>query len=86
MDKPCVSSLEKLQETYRNDRFATQAAHCRIVEATADHVVCEMPIEDVHLNAHNAVMGGRFRASRHVQYRQPAERHAHKRNPLPRDR
>lgn len=58
MDKPCVPSLEKLQETYRNDRFATQAAHCRIVEATADHVVCEMPIEDVHLNAHNAVMGG----------------------------
>ena len=58
MDKPCVPSLEELQETYRNDRFATQAAHCRIVEATADHVVCEMPIEDVHLNAHNAVMGG----------------------------
>lgn len=58
MDKPCIPSLEELQETYRNDRFATQAAHCRIVEATADHVVCEMPIEDVHLNAHNAVMGG----------------------------
>ncbi len=58
METPAVPTLAELQETYRNDRFATQAAHCRIVEATADRVVCEMDIEDVHLNANNAVMGG----------------------------
>ena len=50
MKTSSITTLEELQETYRNDRFATQAAHCRIVEATADRVVCEMPIEDVHLN------------------------------------
>lgn len=58
MENPVVPSLEELQELYRNDRFATQAAHCRIVEATAKRVVCEMDIEDVHLNANDVVMGG----------------------------
>jgi acyl-CoA thioesterase len=49
--------LEKIREEYKNDRFATNAG-CVIVEATADKVICEMPVEEKLLNAHGAVMGG----------------------------
>lgn len=51
-------SLEQLNEIYRNDRFATEACRCRIVEASPERVVCEMDIEGIHLNANGAVMGG----------------------------
>lgn len=53
-----TTTLEALKEAYRKDRFATEACHCRIVEAFPDRVVCEMDIEPVHLNANGVVMGG----------------------------
>lgn len=53
----CDSALKKLKETYKNDRFATNAG-CKIVKASDDEVVCEMPITEGLLNAHDAVMGG----------------------------
>ena len=49
--------LEELQKLYKNDRFATNAG-CKIIEADKDKVICEMPICDDLLNAHNSVMGG----------------------------
>ncbi len=49
--------LKELQELYKNDRFATNAG-CKIVEADKDKVICELPICDDLLNAHNSVMGG----------------------------
>ncbi len=50
-------TLEHLQKEYENDRFATNAG-CRIIEASQDKVVCEMPVCDALLNAHGGVMGG----------------------------
>lgn len=55
MDKN--ETLKRLQEEYRNDRFATNAG-CKIVEACAEKVVCEMPVCAEILNAHGGVMGG----------------------------
>ncbi len=49
--------LKKLQDEYKNDRFATNAG-CVILEANADKVVCEMKITKDLLNAHGGVMGG----------------------------
>lgn len=51
-------TLEQLNDFYENDRFATCAAGCRIVEGSRGHSVVEMPIADVHLNAQGHVMGG----------------------------
>lgn len=49
--------LSKIQDEYKNDKFATNAG-CVIVSAAADKVVCEMPLTDALLNAHGGVMGG----------------------------
>lgn len=55
---PDNPTLEQLEAEFNNDRFATQAAHCRIVEGRRGHSVCEMDIEDIHRNAMGNVMGG----------------------------
>ena len=49
--------LKQLRAEYKNDRFATNAG-CVIVEASEEHVVCEMPLTAELLNAHGGVMGG----------------------------
>lgn len=49
--------LEEIKEIYKNDRFAYMAG-CEIIQAEPGKAVCEMPIGDVHLNAHGGVMGG----------------------------
>ena len=51
-------TIEQLEAEFCNDKFATQAAHCRIIEGNKGHSVCEMPIEDIHRNAMGNVMGG----------------------------
>lgn len=51
-------TLEQLEAEFNNDKFATHAAHCKIVEGNKGHSVCEMPIEDIHRNAMGNVMGG----------------------------
>ena len=51
-------TLEQLEAEFNNDKFATHAAHCKIIEGNKGHSVCEMPIEDIHRNAMGNVMGG----------------------------
>ena len=49
--------LKELQESFKNDKFATNAG-CTIIEADNEKVICEMPITDGILNALGGVMGG----------------------------
>mgnify|MGYP002512664012 CR=1 FL=1 len=54
-ENPTISELEAF---FGADRFATQAAGCRIVEGWRGHGVAEMELVDVHKNAMGNVMGG----------------------------
>lgn len=51
-------TLEEVAELFAGDKFATQAAGCRVVEARRGHAVCEMVLADIHYNAMGGVMGG----------------------------
>ncbi len=51
-------SLEEVRIFFENDRFATDACACRIVEAGPGHAVCEFEIADRHKNGFGSVMGG----------------------------
>lgn len=51
-------TLEEVAELFAGDKFATQAAGCRVVEARRGHAVCEMDLADIHYNAMGGVMGG----------------------------
>ena len=50
--------LEEVQRVFRNDRFATDACGCRVVEASRGHAVCEFDITPGHRNETGGVMGG----------------------------
>ena len=50
--------LKDIVEVFRNDRFATEAAGCTVVEGRRGHAVCEMELSPVHYNAAGGVMGG----------------------------
>lgn len=52
------ASLEEVQRIFRNDRFATDACGCRVVEASRGHAVCEFDITPGHRNEKGGVMGG----------------------------
>ncbi len=52
-----TNSLEEIRTYFAQDRFAAQA-QCSIIEARANHAICEMPITPDHLNANGTVMGG----------------------------
>ncbi|WP_165170945.1 MULTISPECIES: PaaI family thioesterase [unclassified Adlercreutzia] len=53
------ATLEELTAFFSGDKFATEAAGCRIVEARRGHAVCEMElVQGVHFNAMGGVMGG----------------------------
>lgn len=56
LDENC--GIEEVCALFGNDRFATEACGCRVVEAGRGHAVCEFDIADVHLNAQGNVMGG----------------------------
>ena len=51
-------TLEQLEAEFNNDRFATKAAGCRIVEGNKGYAVCEMELSENHCNAMGNVMGG----------------------------
>lgn len=51
-------TLQQIQAYFANDKFATQAAGCTIVEGSRGHAVCEMVLDDKHRNAQGGVMGG----------------------------
>ena len=56
LDENCP--IEEVRELFGNDRFATEACGCRVVEASRGHAVCEFDIVEGHLNAQGRVMGG----------------------------
>lgn len=58
MQLPENPTLEQLEEVFNKDRFATQAAGCRIIEGGRGHAMCEMEITNRHRNGMGNVMGG----------------------------
>ena len=56
LDENCP--IEDVRELFGNDRFATEACGCRVLEASRGHAVCAFDITDGHLNAQGSVMGG----------------------------
>ena len=56
LDENCP--IEEVRALFGNDRFATEACGCRVVEASRGHAVCEFDITDGHRNAQGNVMGG----------------------------
>lgn len=55
---PDNPTRDQIEAVFANDRFATQAAGCRIVSGERGRAVCEMELADVHRNAMENVMGG----------------------------
>lgn len=55
---PDNPTLAEIEAVFQNDRFATEAAGCRVVEGSHGRAVCEMELADVHRNAMGNVMGG----------------------------
>ena len=51
-------TLEEIEAMFANDRFATEAAGCRVVSGEHGRAVCSMELADVHRNAMGNVMGG----------------------------
>ena len=51
-------TLEESEAVFANDRFATEAAGCRVVSGEHGRAVCSMELADVHRNAMGNVMGG----------------------------
>ena len=51
-------TLDEINAFFANDKFATQAAGCRVIEGSKGHAVCEMELAPVHYNAAGGVMGG----------------------------
>lgn len=56
IDENCT--IEEVRTLFAGDRFATEACHCRVIEASRGHAVCAFDIEEGHLNAQGNVMGG----------------------------
>ncbi|OUO90815.1 thioesterase [Gordonibacter sp. An230] len=54
-DNPTLTEIEAV---FGKDRFATEAAGCRIVSAERGRAVAEMELSDIHRNAMGNVMGG----------------------------
>ena len=55
---PESPTIDQVRKFFANDKFATEAAGCTIVEAAKGHAVCEMPLDRIHYNAQGGVMGG----------------------------
>lgn len=52
------ASLDEIRAYFANDRFATDACGCEVLEAAHGYAKCWLDITDRHLNAQGAVMGG----------------------------
>ena len=55
---PDNPTREEIEAVFAADRFATQAAGCRVVEGGRGRAVAEMELAGVHRNAMGNVMGG----------------------------
>lgn len=53
-----ATSLDDVRTFFEQDRFATDACKCRILEAGPGHAVCTFDIEPIHRNGMGSVMGG----------------------------
>ncbi len=51
-------SLEEVRAFFANDRYATEACGCEVLEAAHGHAVCAFDITGIHRNAQGNVMGG----------------------------
>lgn len=61
MNKPGLPenpTLDEISAFFANDKFATEAAGCRIAHGSRGHAICEMPLAPIHYNAAGGVMGG----------------------------
>jgi len=56
LDENCP--IEEVRTLFANDRFATEACGCRVLEAAKGHAVCAFDIADIHRNAQGNIMGG----------------------------
>ena len=56
LDENCP--IEEVRVLFGNDRFATEACGCRVVEAARGYAVCEFDVADIHRNAQGNIMGG----------------------------
>lgn len=52
------ASLNEVRAIFANDRYATDACGCEVLEASQGRAVCAFNIAPVHLNAQGNVMGG----------------------------
>lgn len=55
---PDNPTLEQIEAVFADDRFATEAAGCRVVSGERGRAVAQMELTDVHCNAMGNVMGG----------------------------
>ena len=53
-----MPTLEDLNVRFSADRFATEAAGAKILEAEEGHALCAMDLLPIHLNAAGRPMGG----------------------------
>jgi len=51
-------TIEEIREFFTQDRFATVALGATIISGEKGHSVCEMTVNEKHLNAMKNVMGG----------------------------
>ena len=56
IDESCT--IQEVRELFANDRFATEACRCEVLEASRGRAVCAFDIDDIHRNAVGGVMGG----------------------------
>ncbi|MCD8315988.1 MAG: PaaI family thioesterase [Eggerthellaceae bacterium] len=55
---PEGATLEEINEYFKDDTWATEAAGCIVVEGSKGHSVVEMELTPIHYNAFGNVMGG----------------------------
>ena len=53
-----TNSIEEVRDYFGQDRFASEACGCEVLEAAYGHGVCAFTISDQHRNAQGNVMGG----------------------------
>ena len=53
-----LHTVEEIREIFKDDRFATEAAGAKIIDAGVCYARCELDLTPVHRNAANIVMGG----------------------------
>lgn len=53
-----TNSIEEVRAYFGQDRFASEACGCEVLEASRGHSVCAFTIGDIHKNAQGNVMGG----------------------------